>query len=280
MNRIFIQANNSQYVGALLAKYSIERFLRPEDNIDVEILQVERIPAFQNFVGKTYKHGSEIRTYTLEDEQSFTLTRFIPPEIMNFKGRAIVIDPDVFAVKDIKELFKLDLQEHTVACCDRADGAFWDSSVMLLDCSKLSDWKIKDILQNLNNVKYNYTFATRDILGESVLKLSRDWNTLDEILDSTRMIHYTQQRTQPWKTGLPYTVTPRNMGKMFGIPKKWLPIGRKKYPKKYHSHPDQKARDFFFLLLKDALEHGIITKEMIQDEIENKRIRNDILTCI
>ena len=58
--KVFIQANDSQIIGGYLAKYSIERFFEPSDDISVEIMHVEKIPQFQNFVGSTYLQGSEV----------------------------------------------------------------------------------------------------------------------------------------------------------------------------------------------------------------------------
>ncbi|MEX0909734.1 MAG: hypothetical protein WDZ75_00390, partial [Candidatus Paceibacterota bacterium] len=229
---VFIQANRSQYLGALLGQYSIQRI---SPDVSVRILLVEEIPAFQNFVGSTYKQGSEEKTYTLGDEQSFTLTRFMPPELMGYKGRAVVIDPDVFAVADISPLFNYPLDGNPVACCSRE--SFLDTSVMLLDCEKL-DWKIENILDDLKHTRYNYNTAIRKLWDLPVLELPRTWNSLDKIKEDTKIIHYTRQRTQPWKTGLPYTVTPRSLGKKWGIiPKEWLKGGRERYPTHYQKHP-------------------------------------------
>ncbi|MEX0910012.1 MAG: hypothetical protein WDZ75_01825 [Candidatus Paceibacterota bacterium] len=272
--KVFIQANESQYLGALLGKFSIERV---SPGIPVEILLAEEIPAFQNFVGSTYKQGSEERAYSLEDEQSFTLTRFMPPEIMGYEGRAVVIDPDVFAVKDIRPLFDTDMEEAGVACCKRE--SFWDTSVMLLENSKLN-WEIADILKKFSEKELNYNTAIRKVFEEPVKEISRKWNSLDELTDTTHIIHYTRQRTQPWKTGLPYTVTPRSLGKKWGIiPKEWLPEGRKRYPTHYQKHPDKEARNFFFEVLKNALRDGVITKDQIEKETREKRIRPDLLSA-
>jgi len=280
MNKVFIQSNNSQRLGALLGKYSFERFFKPGDNLSVEILQVEDVPEFQNFTGKTYKQGSETRTYSLTDEQSFTLTRFMPPERMNYEGRAIVVDPDVFAVSDPRALFELDLEDATVACCDRADGKFYDTSMMLIECSKV-DWKIETILDDLNKEKYNYNKVIRYVLDEKIKVVPRIWNHLDEVTPETKMVHMTHQRTQPWKTGLPYTVTPRKLGKVFGIiPKEWLPSGKDKYPSHYQEHASEEVKRFFFGLAKDALAAGAVSEEMVQKEIDEGRIRPDLFDIV
>jgi energy-coupling factor transporter ATP-binding protein EcfA2 len=44
-----------------------------------------------------------------DDLQSFTPLRFLPPELMGYQGRAVVIDPDVFAVGDVWELLSRDM---------------------------------------------------------------------------------------------------------------------------------------------------------------------------
>ena len=277
---IFIQSNNSQRLGALLSKYSFERFIPSQDLIEVHILQVENIPEFQQFEGKTYKQGSEIRTFSLSDEQSFTLTRFMPPQLMNYEGRAIVVDPDVFAVRDPRELFELELDDAVVACCDRADGKFYDTSMMLIDCNK-ARWGIDTILKNLHQETYNYNKAIRYIFDEPAKIVPRIWNQLDELSDETKLIHMTHQRTQPWKTGLRYSVTHRKLGKIFGmIPKEWLPYGQKKYPSHYQEHERDDVKAFFFTLVKDALQSQAITKAQIEEEINRGHIRPDIFEKI
>ncbi len=48
------------------------------------------------------------REWVRDDLQSFTPTRFLPPQLMGYQGRAVVIDPDVFARGDIWELLSRD----------------------------------------------------------------------------------------------------------------------------------------------------------------------------
>lgn len=276
----FIQTNESQYLGALLSKFSIERFLSPEDRISVEILNVEKIPAFQTFVGKTYIQGSEKRTYAFSDEQSFTLSRFMPPKLMNYRGRAVVIDPDVFAVSDPRSIFDIEMHNAAVACCIRKEPDFWDTSFMLLENAQLK-WDIQNILEKLAAQRINYNVVMRKVLNEPIMQIPRIWNTLDTITSETKFIHYTRQRTQPWKTGLPYTVTPRKLGKLFGvIPLEWLPQGRAKYPARYQPHPDAHAELFFFSLLQEALTAGAVSRAIIEDAVAHGHIRGDIFKKI
>ena len=44
-----------------------------------------------------------------DDLQSFTPLRFIPPELMGYQNRAVIIDTDIFAVGDVWELLSRDM---------------------------------------------------------------------------------------------------------------------------------------------------------------------------
>ena len=109
-NTLFIQANTKQMVGALLAKFAAERQRKDPNSFDVQIINVETVPAFKEFAWAGFKRGNETRVQDPNDLQSFTLTRLMPPELMGYEGRAVVIDPDTFALKDIAPLFEMDLK--------------------------------------------------------------------------------------------------------------------------------------------------------------------------
>ena len=44
----------------------------------------------------------------------------MPPELMGYEGRAVVVDPDVFAVGDVWELLTRDMQGKAIMCRRRA----------------------------------------------------------------------------------------------------------------------------------------------------------------
>ena len=278
--RLFIQANNRQLLGALLSKYSIER--TASKPIEVTILNVNEIPAFTNFEGVKFKHGVDIRTYSIEDGQSFTLSRFMPPELVGFTGKVVVIDPDVFAVQDMTGLFDVELSDAAIASCKKTGGDKWDTSVMLLDASKLT-WKISEILAKLKSFEMTYNTVMRRLWNDpKVVELSREWNTLDEIRPTTKMIHYTNQNTQPWKTGLPIDFYSKgDTQRFFGIiPKRFLRRLVRPAARTYQPHPDEKAAAFFFSLVRDALKNGVITRDMIDEQVRSGYLRSDIARLI
>jgi len=108
--------------------------------VPVTIMNVDEMPVFKAFAGVVYRCGTGTVRYDRDHVQSFTLSRFLPPALMAFAGRALVIDPDVLALSDVGELLSLELAGNAVAACRRDMG--WETSVMLIDCAKLTHWKI------------------------------------------------------------------------------------------------------------------------------------------
>lgn len=279
--KVFIQTNEKQYLGALMAKYTIERYSNHNDKFTVEIIHAHDIPDLKRlYKQKILKDGVEV-DYGNEDLQSFTLTRFMPPELMNFEGRSIVIDPDVFATySDIWELFTMDMGGN--AALMRKQGGDWGTSVMLLDNTKLTHWKIKNIVDDLIHQKIDY----RDwmSLRKEIAKigiLDEVWNHFDQLTPETKLIHNTLRITQPWRTGLKIEYTPKKMKPLFGlIPREWIHtlLGRNLYI--HRQHPDQTQIDFFFGHLKSAIAEEKIDKELVLNEIKQKHIRQDALEVL
>ena len=96
--------------------------------------------------GELYLRAGTKLPWRNDDLQSFTPLRFMPPELMGYEGRALVVDPDVFAVGDVWELLSRDMQGKAIMCrvhggVKRTVRGTYASSVMLLDCAKLKHWR-------------------------------------------------------------------------------------------------------------------------------------------
>jgi hypothetical protein len=280
-NTVFIHTNNKQRLGALVAKHAIVSCLHDPDSTEVRFINVDELKVFKNFIGATYLFSkNEKRTYTKDDLQSFTLSRFMASELMGYSGKAVVIDPDIFALCDIAELFKVDMEGAAVLACRKKDA--WDTSVMLMDCSKLLHWNITTILSGLRNHTLTYTdiMTLRNEAG-AIREISRIWNSLDEYTGETKIIHMTGRLTQPWKTGLPIDFTRNKMKKIFGvIPREPILKILGKYPSRYMAHPDKSVEDLFFKLAKNAMVAGAVTEELIQKEMEAGHVRPDFLNRV
>lgn len=271
---IFIQANYKQFLGARLAKFAMEtRGKAREHGIPVTIVNVEENPTYMKYVGMTYRRGNETRTHDPSDLQFFTLSRFMPPELMNYEGRALVIDPDIFALSDIRELFEIDLGGNAIAACAKKEA--WDTSVMLLDCAQLRHWSLEKLLEGLKTGTEDYR-TWMQLRKERVAPLSREWNSLDVLTPTTKLLHTTNRLTQPWKTGLPIDFTPGTTPKLFRlVPRFWIT-----HPTHYQPHPEKSVELTFLSMLKEALAIGAVHPSELNEEVRRGNIRSDIMTVL
>ena len=113
---VYIHTNHKQWIGALVAEYALRRNSVHNDRFDVQFIQYKDQPFMHAREGQFYLRDGAKREWRGEDLQSFTPMRFMPPQLMGYKGRAVVIDPDVFAVGDIWDLLSRDMQGKSLMC--------------------------------------------------------------------------------------------------------------------------------------------------------------------
>ena len=147
----------------------------------------------------------------MNDLQSFTPLRFMPPRLMGFAGRALVIDPDIFAIGDVFELLSRDMMGKAVLGRRRfAEKRCVATSVMLLDCAGLREWDAEREFAELFEFKRDYKdwICLHHMPDAKTGYLEPEWNDFDRLTPATKMLHNTRRRTQPWKTGLPVDFVP------------------------------------------------------------------------
>jgi hypothetical protein len=289
---VFVHTNHKQLAGALVSAYSLRRNSRHADQFDVRILHHKDFPFFQAREGQKFLRGREHRVWHNEDLQSFTPLRFMPPEVMGYQGRAVVMDPDIFAVGDIFELLSLDMQGKAIMCVarpghhDRPD--YLASSVMLLDCAQLTHWRCEEQFNEMFEFRRDYVVWI--YLGleprERIGLLDPVWNHFDTLTEDTKLLHNTKRQTQPWKTGLPrdYTVRQKTgwRAQINGAAtqvKGWL-LGRHATAGYYTRHPDPRQEAFFFGLLRECLDQGLVTEDFLKDEMQRNHLRHDTLELL
>ena len=117
---VFIHTNHKQIVGAMVSAHSMRRNSRHADSFDVRIIHTKDYPLLREMEGRSYLMDGAQRSWRYDDLQSFTPLRFMPPELMGYGGRAVVVDPDVFAVGDIWELLSRDMDGKGQSCAGPA----------------------------------------------------------------------------------------------------------------------------------------------------------------
>ena len=281
---VFIHTNHRQYIGALVSAHSMKRNSKHGDAFDVRIIDHKDYPFFREFEGKPYLRDGVERNWRNDDLQSFTPLRFMPPGLMGYQGRAVVVDPDVFAVGDIFELLSRDMTGTAIMCRARSGAkgiaeGHYASSVMLLDCARLGHWQVEQQFRELFTFARDYRkwinlqYEDPATIGE----LEPEWNDFDRLTRRTKFLHTTRRRTQPWKTGLPVDYRPveslpvigcllRMRRNIFGD---YALLGR------YARHPDPNQERLFFGLLRECVDKGLVSEAEIRAAMKNNYVRHD-----
>ena len=284
---VFIQTNHRQMIGALVSEYSLRRNSAHNDKFDVRIMHHKDYPFFQAKEGEVYLRDGLKRRWRNDDLQSFTPMRFLPPELMGYAGRAVVIDPDVFAVGDIYDLLVRDMEGKAVVCRSRGGSKGLASSVMLLDCAKLTHWRCEEQFNEMFAFKRDYMdwICLKLEPGEAIGLFENRWNDFDTLTADTKLLHNTKRWTQPWKTGLPVDFVPAEKTQRFQ-PLGWARRVRRKLfgpyalLGRYRRHRDPNQERFFFGLLRECLEQGVVTEGLLREEMERNHLRHDALQVL
>jgi hypothetical protein len=138
----------------------------------------------------------------------FTYSRFLPPHLCNFQGKAIFMDNDMLSFGDVAELDALDMSdltlrvvqheyrpENTVKMYGCPQTSYprknW-SSLMIMNCAKLKLWS-KEVVETQTGA---YLHRFQDIADDQIGHVPMEWNMLDEMDEKTKLIHYTNGG--PW----------------------------------------------------------------------------------
>ena len=285
---VFIHTNHKQRLGALVSRYSLRRNSAHAEKFDIQLIETRDFPVMQEREGQLYMRHGDMRPWLNDDLQSFTPLRFAPPQLMGYEGRAVVVDPDVFAVGDVWELLERDMDGKAIMCRLKGHKAAYASSVMLLDCAKLTHWQFeRDFGEMFEPVKRDYMDWISLKLEDpaSIGLLENEWNDLDRLTGDTRLLHNTKRKTQPWKTGLNVDFRPADRIQLFP-PRHWLRRSRRalfgdyRFAGKYKPHPDPNQETFFFKLVSECLREGEISEQQLRDEIASGHLRRDAFDLI
>ena len=274
---VFIQANARQMLGARIAAYSFQAHSRRPNSFDVRIMTLDDFPRLKQ-PGQSLLRAGHVRDWDPDDLQSFSPLRFAPPTLMKWKGRAVVTDPDCFAVGDVAELFRRDMGGKAIMAVPRpghnGQADYIATSVMLLDNAKLRHWDFDQELEELFAHRLDYVDwvelkrEDRSTIGP----LEPEWNSFDKLNARTKILHTTKRRTQPWKTGLPVDYTLRESGP--------FDFMRKLANRRYQPHPDRNQEAFVYALLAEMVDKKQVTLEELVVEMAANHIRHDSLELI
>lgn len=175
----------------------------------------------------------------------FSFQRFLIPQLMEWKGRAIYLDSDMQVFRDMRHLWFYPMNGAQILAAREpgASGRRPQFSVMLLDCASL-DWNITDIVKALDTGRLTYEQLMWEMKVADRIRPEIDpsWNSLERYDPKTTcLLHYTDMNTQPWVS------LKSELGHL------WM-------------------RDLF-----EAIDAGFITREYVEEHVRQGWVRPSLL---
>lgn len=172
--RIFLGTESAQFRAERAFVWSIERVRDPARTYEIHFMK--DLAGFERRLWLT----------------GFTNYRFAIPDLAGRDGRAIYNDADQIYLNDPAELFDLPMGDKGVLSINDRD-----TSVMLIDCARMSELWNDDTARNTNNRELEVKMRDADLWGP----IEGGWNARDAEYDpeTAHLIHYTTIHTQPWR---------------------------------------------------------------------------------
>jgi hypothetical protein len=170
---------------------------------------------------------------------------------------------------------------------------FYASSVMLLDCARLTHWQwnrqIDDIFAKTLDYGPWISLLFED--PATIGPLEEEWNHFDMLTEHTKLLHSTERSTQPWKTGLPvdYDTTslvhpPADSGRLWSRVRGMLGLRRAASgtgaTPRYIPHPDRTQEQYFLRSVRECLSAGVFDEGFLREAMQKNHLRHDLLERI
>ncbi len=244
--RIFIGSGEASLLERKVAIYSLQKHTKR--NLDIYVFNgthnAIELNDKQPFLAPLPLHIKYRNT------TEFSLYRYLIPQLCNYQGKAIYIDSDIICLTDIGELIDTSLNGNDFLA--KADAyshrgeEFWALSVMLIDCETCR-FDLETYYKEIDRGLYTnteFSSMSKAFLADHPLKigaLNPQWNVFDYYDRETKLIHYTNLYTQPWKS------------------------------------PNHPYGELWFNYFQEALDAGYITQKDIELSIVRSYVRQNLL---
>ena len=276
--KVYIQSNKKQHVAAKVSQFTFKKF-----NLDAEIVLIEECDFFKEIINKTHLRNGK-KTIFKDDLQSFTLLRFYISTIHKGSEDYLIVDPDVFALKDPKISRNLTKKKNSLLCTfyknkPRSEVMYFDQ---VEEC-----WNFDQIIKDLLDFKLDYkdlinlNFKNQNL---NISEIEKIYNEHDVIKPETVLLHTTKRITQPWKLNLEIDFE-RNISKkniFINRIKKFLKLkyNEEFLSKNYLMHDNQDVFKFVAKIFLEAINQGAISKSEIEESISNKYLSQKFIDYV
>lgn len=175
---IFIGSEPMQHRAERVLEYSIRANTTGAVNIH---MMRSGLPGFDDWVNP-------------KNPTAFTLFRFAIPHLMRFDGMAIYMDCDQLVLGDVRELATYYMPGKWVQHPHREGDAV--SVIDCRACGNIPNWPTIDELKSGRLKKWDVRGRLESIIQRTI---PSSWNSMDRWANDTRLVHYTDLATQPWR---------------------------------------------------------------------------------
>ncbi|MGC1310054.1 MAG: glycosyltransferase [Phormidesmis sp.] len=219
--RVFIGSSPRNLIEEKVFCYTLKKYT--SSPLDIYIINGQNGSATRLLTGevKTLPPGIIER---IPGATAFSMARWAIPQWCDYQGKAIYCDSDQIALADITELWDFDLKGNMCAAVpvkqakvykhytDQVLQRFLTSeddhylaSVMLFDCEQASDWSLKSLIELMDQKQFTLpelmflSAPLRRYFDIVITALPREWNHLDVVDADSKIVHFTDLTSQPWK---------------------------------------------------------------------------------
>lgn len=276
---VFVHTDRRQLLPALVAVHSLRS--RGEAR-DVRLLQQDGTELDGRRDGQRYRaYGDAVWNH--EHPSTFHYLRRWVPELLGFRGRAVVVDPDVFAVGSIVPLLEAEMGGKALLARYHPKGyandgnPIYSTGVMLLDCEKLTHWRWHEEIEDIfaGRVGYHAMLQLANEPRENIGDLDERWNSMDKLTPETRLLHLTRLSTQPWAAGLPLPPDRYDPTAPIPEPSWWQRLLGIQPERRCRRHPDPAQEKLFFDLLAECLRESVVSEDFVRAERDAGNLRHD-----
>lgn len=142
--------------------------------------------------------------FPIEGKTGFSFRRWVIPEAIGYKGRAIYLDADQIVLTDIKELWEKPDQDpfpgNVVWCAKKRVPML---SVMVLDCEAAADsrwWNHNYLASQIRKGEWSKQEVMRgNRMDPKPRTFEYAWNHIDHFeAGVTKLLHFSDLKRQPW----------------------------------------------------------------------------------
>ena len=287
---VFIHTNHKQHLGALVSLHSMRRNSRHADEFDVKLIEYETYQDFfAKYEGRTYSRDGDNRVWDNDDLQSFTPLRFMPPELMGYEGRAVVVDPDVFAVRTSGSCCRRDMQGKAIMCRQRGRRRrrlrLQRHAARLRQAQALA--AARRISTRCSRCKRDYKdwmnlgYEDQDTIGAVRARVERFRQADRRDQDDPQ---YAAQdaavEDRPAGRLHPGREQPAQPGDAVQPPAAQAVRRVRAFLGNYKAHPDERQTQLFFGYLKECLANGLVTEALVKEHMAANHVRHDAFEVI